>query len=405
MSGVNHAARAHAVLPPSAAHRWSLCTRSARIEEQLPDTTSEAASEGTLAHEICEVKLRGYFDTPNMTKRKQTAALKKLKENSQYAPEMEGHTEAYLDFIKGQYISLKKPVIAIEKSLDMSRWVPEGRGTADCIILSGSTLIVNDFKYGKGVKVFAKENPQLKLYALGALAAYELIYDIKTVRVCIIQPRLDHIDEWETSVEDLLAWGEWIKERAAIAFDGGGEFAPGEEQCRFCRARATCKARADYNVQLAFSDPVAGTDAPAIADDPVFITNDMIGKYLELGQDVARWLDELMAHALSECLAGHEVDGWKAVEGRAGNRTWTDQAAAFEALKAGGIKEALLWERKPVSLSNLEDVIGKKDFTALVGKYIMRPPGKPALVRASDKRPAITNKVTVEEAFGPSGNE
>ena len=402
-AAVDHAVRSHAILPPSACARWSVCTPSARLEEQLPYTTSDAAEEGTLAHEICEVKLRGYFDAAHMTKRQQTTALNKLKKDERYQQEMDGYTDGYLDYVKGLYMSLASPVISIEQSLDISKWVPECNGTADCVLISGDTLVIVDFKYGKGVRVDAEDNPQLKLYALGALARFDMIYDIEKVKLCIYQPRIDHNSEWDTTYNDLLEWGTWISARAEIAFKGEGDFVPGEAQCRFCRAKAQCRARAQQNVQLAFGDPVhtETPDRPAIQRAPALIAPEEIGRYLEIAQDVEQWAKDLEAYALSQCLAGVDVPGWKAVEGRA-NRAWTDQAEAFEALIRGGVPDAILYEKKPLTLAGVEKAIGKQRFSDLAGKFVTTPPGKPALVKSSDKRPAITNKVTAEEAFANS---
>ena len=398
MNDVNHKERDHSVLPPSAAHRWSVCTPSARVEEQLPDTTSEAAAKGTVAHEICEVKLRGYYYTPEMTAKKKTAALKKIRNNELYESEMESYTDTYLDTVKEITTGMETaPVVKIEERVDLSEWVPEGYGTIDCAIIGGNTLTIVDYKHGKGVKVAAEHNPQLQLYALGAYNLYSMLYDISKVKLVIVQPRIDNIDSWETTTEDLLKWGEGIKEKAQLAYIGKGDFVPGEH-CRFCRAKATCKARADYNVRMAFGDPVDPKNhKPAIDLAAVMIHNDQIGQYLKLGQDVAAWVKDLEAHALSECLMGHEVDGLKAVEGRQ-MRAWTDQEKAFETLKAGGVPEAVLWERKPLTLAKIEEEIGKKQFNALVGDLVIKQPGKPTLVDASDRRPAITN-ITAKDVF------
>lgn len=397
---VNHKKRSHAILPPSAAHRWAVCTPSARIEEQLPDTTSEAAAEGTVAHEMCEVKLRGYYYTPEMTPKKKTAALTKIRKKELYKPEMEGYTDTYLDVIKEITTGMDNtPVVKIEEKVDLTEWVPEGFGLIDCLIIGSDKLVVCDFKYGKGVKVDVTDNHQLMLYALGAYRAYNMIYDIQKIELVIIQPRIDHIDKCMVMPAYLLNWGEDIRKRAQMAWAGEGKFNPGEKQCRFCKAKATCKARADYNVRLAFSDPVnPKTDKPAISLAAALIPNDRIGEYLKLGMDVAAWVDDLKAHALSESLAGRPVAGWKAVEGRQ-LRTWSDQEQAFEALKAGGVPEAMLWERKPLTLAKVEETVGKKQFNDIAGKFVVKQPGKPTLVIESDKRPAITNTITAKEAF------
>ena len=390
MTGVNHAGRAHALLSASSAHRWMVCTPSALLESKFPDTTSEAAREGTLAHELCELKLRHYVDTVKFGKRKYNAAVKKLKESELWQNEMEGHTDLYLDFVRKTALGFKEmPYIAIEKKLDLSAYVPNGFGTADCVIICGNVLHIVDFKYGKGVPVSAENNPQLMLYALGAYASYQLLYDIDTVRISIVQPRLSsEADTWELGVPELLAFGEKVKQSAALAIKGEGDFVPGESQCRFCRAKCQCRARAEENVKLAFF-----TDK-----QPLLMSNEEIGEYLRQGADVARWLKDLQDYALSECLAGREVAGWKAVEGR-GTREWSDQEKAFTSLTEAGISQTMLFETLPLSLAKIEKMIGKKGFESTVGEYVIKTPGKPTLVPESDKRPAVSNRMTAAEVF------
>lgn len=389
---MGHAERDHALLSASGAHRWLLCTPSAMLEEQFPDTTSEAAREGTLAHELAELKVRNYFNPADISKRKLNAQIKKMKENELWQDEMLGHTDTYIDYIRDVSIKLpSQPYVAVEKRLDLSAYVPEGFGTADCIMLQGEDLFVLDFKYGKGVPVSAEENPQMMLYALGAYRAYCFLYPISRIHMAIIQPRLDNISEWECTLNDLLKFGQRVSERAALAAKGAGDFCPGEKQCRFCRAKQRCRARADHNVRVAFS--------PDKGKMPPLITNEEVGRYLSEGEDVAKWLSDLKEWALAECLAGKQVPGWKAVEGR-GSRDWTDMDAAFEKLtKSGMTEEAMLWEKKPLTLAQVEKMVGKKDFQDAVGEFVVKKPGKPALVKESDKREAITNRVTAAEAF------
>lgn len=388
---MGHEERAHALLSASSAHRWLACTPSAVLEKDFPDTTSEAAKEGTLAHELAELKVRNYFYSVEFGKRKLTAAIKKLKEHELWQDEMMGHTDTYLDAIKTLALGLpSKPYVAIEKRVDFGAYVPEGFGTADCIMLQGDTLHVIDFKYGKGVPVSAEENPQMKLYALGAYETYKILYPIKNIHLMIVQPRLpDGTTEWTCDIEHLLNFGGYVKMRAELAVKGEGPFNPGEKQCRFCRARAQCRARAEENVRLAF----------AVGKKPPLISNDEVGEYLRIGEDVAKWLKDLQEYALAECLAGKLIPGWKAVEGR-GTREWTDMDAAFEKLTDSGVvEEVLLWEKKPLTLAQIEKMVGKKDFQTTVGDFVVKMPGKPTLVKESDKRDAITNKMTAQEAF------
>lgn len=386
-----HGERAHALLSASGAHRWLVCTPSARLEEQFPDTASNAAGEGTLAHELAELKLRHYFFTNDLPKSKLTRAINKLKKQELWQDEMMGYTDEYLDYVKDTALAFKsQPYAAIEKKVYLSTYIPDGSGIADCILISGTVLHVIDFKYGKNPngKVSAEENPQMKLYALGAYEAYRMFYPISEIRLTIVQPRLDSISEWGCSLEHLLDFGEYVKTRAALAFAGGGPFAPGEKQCRFCRAKATCRARSDHNVRQAFS----------IGELPPLITNEEAGKRLLALEDVVQYQKDLQDWVLSECLAGNQVPGWKAVEGR-GSREWTDMDKAFETLQANGIDRAMLWEERPHTLAQVEKVVGKKEFAKAVGGMVVKKPGKPALVKESDKRQAITNKITAAEAF------
>lgn len=389
---MEHEKRDHALLSASSAHRWLACTPSAKLEEQFPDTTSEAAREGTLAHELAELKLRNYFYTTDFGKRKLNAAIKKLQKEELWQEEMMGYTDLYLDYIKTVALADRtRGTAEIEKRVDFGQWVPGGFGTADCLLLKGKQLHVIDFKYGKGVPVSAENNPQMMLYALGARDLYSLLYHFEEFHLHIIQPRIDNVSEWVSTEEELLEFGAYAKERAALAIEGAGEFCPGERQCRFCRAKATCRARAEENVRLAFS--------PDKGKLPPLISSGDAGRYLSLGEDVKKWLEDLKEWALGECLAGREVPGWKAVEGRS-SRDWTDMDAAFDKLTKSGItEEAMLYERKPLTLAQVEKLVGKKGFQEAVGEFVVKNPGKPALVKESDKREAITNKVTAAEAF------
>lgn len=398
---MGHAERSHALLSASGAHRWLTCTPSARLEEQFPDTTSEAAREGTLAHELAEMKVRNYFYTTDFGKRKLTAGINVLKKNELWQEEMQGYTDDYLDYIKTVALALKSPPhVAIEKKVNFSKYTladpdddVEGKGIADCILIGGGTIHVIDFKYGQSPngRVSAEGNPQLALYALGAYETYKVLYPIERIKFSIVQPRLpDGISEWECPLAELLAFGRHVQERAKLAWAGEGDFHPGPKTCQFCRAGSRCRARAEENVKLAFS--------PDRDKLPPLITNEQMGQYLLQGEAVAKWLSDLQDCALTECLAGKEVPGWKAVEGR-GSRVWTDMDEAFSKLTENGISETVLWERKPLTLAQIEKVVGKKDFETFVGDKVEKAPGKPALVKESDKRPAITNIVSAKDAF------
>ncbi|MCL6453583.1 MAG: DUF2800 domain-containing protein [Alicyclobacillus sp.] len=388
MSG-GHAERSHALLSASSAARWLACPPSARLCEQFPDTSSEYAAEGTLAHEIAELKLRKALIEP-MGPRKFGKALKELQSNPLYQPEMDKHTDTYLDYVLGIVHGYSSPpYVAVEKRLDYSTYAPEGYGTGDCIIIGGDTLHIVDLKYGKGVPVDAKGNTQMRLYALGAVTEYGFLYPIRQVHMVIVQPRLDSISEDTVPLDELLAWGESIKPIAEQAYKGEGDYNPGDH-CRFCRAKAVCRARADAQTAL---EAFGGMKPPLISDAEV-------GQLLERGRNLAQWLKDLEEYALSRCLDGAEIPAWKAVEGR-GSRQYVDQDAAFQALISAGIEEAVLYERKPLSVAQIEKVLGKAKYRELLEEtgLVEVQPGKPTLVPASDKRDAITNRVAATEAF------
>lgn len=381
-----HEQRSHALLSASGSHRWLNCTPSAKLEKGFADTTSEAAKEGTLAHELAEQKLIKYFKADTVPKRQITSKINALKKSELYQPEMDGHTDKYVDYIKS--ISLKydnSPTVIIEARLDLTNYIKDGFGTADCILIGGGTLQVVDLKYGKGVPVSAERNSQLMIYALGALERYSLIYDIQHIVLSIVQPRLSETaSEYELSAEELRAFGEYVRERASLAYDGKGEFSPDEHTCRFCKAKAVCKARADKNTELWFNG----------VPDVKILSNEEIGEYLKKGKDVAAWVSDLKDYALAECLAGRPINGWKAVEGRS-TRKWSNEDLALNTLIATGVDSSLLYETKPLTLAKIEKLVSTEEMAA-VADYIIKPPGSPTLVEESDKRKAIN---TIEEAF------
>ena len=386
-----HATRAHSLLSPSSAHRWMICTPSAKLDAQYPDEEAVAAREGTLAHELAEQKLKAYFYPAEVSKRKLSSFITKCKKDELWDDEMLEHTDTYVEHIKDISLQYDSAVYVVpERSYDLSKYIPEegAHGTADCVMIQGGDLHVFDFKYGKGVKVSAVTNFQMQLYALGAYEAYKLAYAIRNVHLHIIQPRIDNFSDWSLSISDLLQFGELVKQKAAMAIAGTGDYRPGADTCRFCRARAVCRARAEYNVELAFY----------VNKKPDTLTPAEIGDYLTKGADVAKWLEDLKAYALSECLAGHEIPGYKAVEGR-GSRDWTDMDAAFNVLNTKGYPDTVLYEKKALTLAQVEKLVGMKDFADLVGGYVVKNPGKPALVAESDKRKAITNKVSATDVF------
>ena len=379
----------HALLSASGAHRWLHCTGSPLLEKDFPDSTSVYAQEGTLAHELCELKLMAY--TGEITKRKLTSMKNKLMKSELWQPEMDSTSEAYLDYIKDITMSYTvKPVILTEKRVDFSRYVPEGFGTADCLILAGDTLHVVDYKHGKGVVVDADHNPQMMLYALGAMSELSLLYRFKFVHMTIVQPRVNNISEFTMTADELTEWGETVvKPKAEAAMSGKGEFEAGD-WCRFCRAKQQCKTRYESNDSL----------YPELSaqHDPRLITLAELGEYLKRGRDMAAWLEDMKEYALSEALAGADVPGWKAVEGR-GSRAFTDTDEAVDTLIKNGIDESVLYERRVLTLAQMEKAVGKKAFGEIVGNLVVKNPGKPTLVEESDKRPRITNQPTAADVF------
>lgn len=381
--------RKHALLSASGAARWLACPPSARLEETMPEQPSEYADEGRLAHEIAELKVRKAFVEP-MGVRKFNNRIKKFRENPLFQDEMLKHTDVYLDYIMSETMRYATtPYVAVEKRVDFSRCVPEGFGTADCVICGNGTLQVIDLKYGKGVPVSADHNPQMMLYALGAYTDCCLLFPIELIKMTIVQPRLDVISEFSMFPSDLISWAEsTVKPTAVKAFAGEGEYVSGDH-CRFCRAKSLCRARAEFNTAIEDEYP----------KKPPIISSSEVGELLTKARDLKHWIKDLEEFALSECLAGREIPGWKAVEGRS-TRAFTDQEAAFNVLLAHDVEEAILYERKPLTLAAAEKVVGKTKFNDLLADYIIKPPGKPTLVVEGDKRPAITNQITAEQAFG-----
>lgn len=391
MADINHKERAHAKLSASGASRWATCPGSVQMEEGIPDKESVYAQEGTLAHEMSELKLKHYLDPKGFGKRKLNAAIKKLKENELYQAEMESYTDNYVDFIKEKALSFpSNPYIEIEKRVDFSRWVDGGFGTCDCVLIHGSTLSIIDLKYGKGVPVSAEQNEQLILYALGAYDAFNLIYNLDKIELNIVQPRINNFSTWEISLTELLLWGDYFKVQAEKALGGNGELVPSAKACKFCKARDICTARAENNLSL----------ESEIKLKPNEIPKDKLYEYISRGEDIAKWVADLKAYALDMCLKGEDVKGLKAVAGRT-SRSWTNQDEAINKLIEGGIDEAIIYDKVPLTLAKLEKALGKQQFTALVGDMVVTSEGKPTLVFENDKRPAITNTVNATSIFKP----
>lgn len=371
--------RGHAKLSPSAASRWMTCTKAPSLEAGIPQQPSEYAQEGTKAHKVAEREAwRAVgIDLPGP--------------EPESDEEMDEAAADYAAYIKETYQEALKTcpdaVMETEIRLDLTKWIPEGFGTADCLIVADGTLHVIDFKYGKGVLVEAEGNKQMMIYALGALAWAGLIYDIDKVKMTIIQPRLNGISTAEMDAYELKQWGDVeLGPIAVLAYNGGGEFKPGEDTCRFCKAAGSCKARADYFVQL-FDENEDATLSPAEA-----------GEILSRAAGMKDWLARLEEHVKDACLAGTEIPGWKIVEGRT-RRQYTDEAEIEKRLRAKKYKVSEIYEKTLLGITKMEKLIGKTKMDEIIGDLIEKPQGSPTLVPESDKRPAWAPEEETLAAF------
>ena len=369
----------HARLSPSASHRWINCPGSVHLAEQCPPQTGSAyTAEGTEAHALAELKLRK-FNEEGTGDFFDKQLEKARSEFEYYCGEMEEATDFYFDIVTEKLIQGGPDAeLMIEQRFSLDKWVPESFGSADAVIIAGHTIEVCDLKYGKGVKVDAVGNPQLRLYGLGAAELFGDLYDFDTVRVTIIQPRLDHVSTEEISLAELKNWAEkWVAPAAKLAMSNTDEVHCGD-WCQFCPAKAICRERAEANLELARHD----------FKKPALLTDEEIGEILRQAEEVQKWVADVSAYALEQALAGKQYEGWKLVEGRS-IRKYADEIKVADTLKAAGFDEALLYERKLNGITNMEKLVGKKKLTELLGNLLVKPAGKPVLVPESDKREAI----------------
>lgn len=381
MSGA-HAERAHAKLSASGSKRWMSCTPSAKLEEDFPDQTSDFAREGTFAHELSEIFLQ--LHVGQITKATFTRRLNKMKKEEFYSQEMEDYVQVYVDLVIERINEAKAKsgdaIVLLEQRLDFSEWVPEGFGTGDVVIISGDSIEVIDLKYGKGVPVSAEGNTQMRLYALGAINQFGILYEFENVLMTIVQPRLDSISTDEVLADDLLNWAdEYVKPKAQMATNGEGEFEAGEH-CRFCKVRFTCRARAEANLEMAKHEFQKAS----------LLSHDEIGDILLQATELQKWAKDVQDYALDQAEKhGAKFPGWKLVEGRS-NRKYTDENQVLEKLKQYYPAESVT-KTALLTLSNLEKTIGKKHVQDFVGDLIIKPAGKPTLVVESDKRPELSS--------------
>ena len=368
----------HATLSASSSHRWLKCPPSALLEREFPDTTSSAAEEGTAAHAMAEHKLNFH-----------------LHHKSVYQPsiydneEMEGYTDDYVAFVIEQIQNAKEscsdPLVLLEERLDFTEYVPDGFGTGDCVIISDDKLQIIDLKYGLGVLVEAEENPQMMLYALGALATYGVLYDIKEVSMTIFQPRRENISTWTISVEELCRWAEEVvKPTAQLAIQGKGDFHPGSH-CTFCKAKVQCRARAEANLKLA---QMEFQKAPLLEDSE-------IEEVLAIINDLTKWAGEVQTYALDMAInRGKEWTGYKLVAGRSVRKYVNEEQVAQTAI-AHGYED--IYKKSLIGLTEMTKLMGKKQFDEILGELIIKPQGKPSLVPVSDKRKALVINSVIDE--------
>lgn len=361
--------QAHALLSASSAHRWLHCPPSAKLTAGVTEAPSEAALQGTAAHALAEHKLR--------------RALKQQSKRpvSEYEDdEMDTYTDDYVSYVLEQYEQAKQDspdtVIYIEQHLDFSHVVPGGFGTGDCLVVTDGTLHVIDLKYGLGVLVEAEWNPQMMLYALGALALFDALYDIEQVALTVFQPRRANVSTWTISVTELNEWAEHtLKPAAELAAKGEGEFCAGT-WCQFCRIASTCRARAEANLELAKFD----------FTPPAELSADEVAEVLAQIPELTRWASDVQDYALSQALSGELYEGFKLVAGRS-IRKYTDETAVAEAAKAAGYRD--IYKRSLLTITAMEKLMGKKNFSEILGNLVVKPEGKPTLVPVTDKRPEL----------------
>lgn len=367
----------HALLGASSAARWIACPPSARLTENMEGGSSKYAEEGTKAHEACEHALRY-----KLKKWEDGKPFDLLTDWAQWSMPTEMFNAAcrYTSFIYDLWVGFtSRPGVFIEQEVNVEQWVPGGFGTCDCLLIGGGLLHIIDFKYGQGVPVSPVRNPQLMYYALGAYALFEGLESIDTVRLSIVQPRIQEEPEtWELPLSDLLNWAREVLQPAAeMAWRGEGAFCPGEH-CRFCKAHPACRGWQEKYGPLAGFEPLP---------QPATLTDEELGEWLQKVEGLAAYARELEDYAQTAMLEGRTLPGWKLVQGRS-TRKWTDQDAAFRQMEADGIDEAMLYTRTPISLTAAEKMLGKKKFAEVMSTFITRAPGAPKLAKDSDPRPA-----------------
>lgn len=372
----NHSSRAHALLSASSASRWLACPPSAVAAEAYPKQDTEYTREGTLAHEVAEWVASGQSKTQNLPKGQDDGVT----------AEMLDCARGYHDYIN-ELKTTDDAVVLLEQRVDFSHWVPKGFGTCDCIILQGETMDVIDYKFGKGVAVDADHNPQMMLYALGALYDYGLAYDVQKIKMHIYQPRINNISTFEISVEDLMVWADQtVKPTAKLAAKGEGEHSPGEH-CRFCPHAGECRALTDLCTKYVGKMQISCLAPWEVAD------------VLQMEPTISLWLKRVKEQALTTMLDGGEIPGYKVVAGR-GSRSWADELEVAAELEKQGISRDQYTETKILSVAQMEKALGgKKRFNELIGGHVLSVAGSPTIAPATDKRPAYNRDEDIKKAF------
>lgn len=365
----------HALLSASASQRWLNCTPSAVLESYEPDTSSPFAEEGTRAHALAEKKLKSWIRSNRKSHFKA--------DDGEMAEATDGYRDYVIEVFNGEKKKTPDTELLVEQKLDFSRWVPNGFGTGDAIIIGDDTLHIVDFKYGKGVKVSAVANTQMMLYAAGALDTFRVLYDFDKITTHIYQPRIGNISEFTITVSALEKWlDEDVRPKADLASKGEGDPRPGD-WCRFCKIRAKCKARANADIKAVMD---SGYNA-----EPNILTKEDIESILPMLDELQSWIKDLSQYALDQALDGVKYRGFKVVEGRS-NRKVIDDKGLIDALhKMGYEDDVIMTKPKLQTITALEKAVGKKMFTGIAMPYIDKPKGKPTLVPESDKRPEYSS--------------
>ena len=388
----------HSILGASSAERWINCPGSVNATRFIPDKGSSYAAEGSLAHELCELYTRralGLAIPADMTE-------ENIRSNKYWSDEMISCAEGYRDYIierAGHYVS---PYVDLEVKVDYSHIAPGGFGTTDAVIIGedretgAMTIEIVDYKHGKGVPKFAPGNPQMRLYSLGAAHVYGFIYgEFELARSTIYQPRLDSVSFDETPMSELRQWAaDTVRPAALEATSPDAHFSAGH-WCQFCKIKGSCRERAKLytSIEDDFKDVVTGEYRP-----PSTLSNDEIGEVLRRMDTISNYVTDVKEYVFDCISSGEEVPGWKLVAGRS-TRSFTNVDEAFDAIKAAGVDEALLYERKPITLTACEKLLGKKMFAEVCEPYIHKPEGKPTLAPESDKRPALEMCGSAESDF------